>query len=119
MDDPATILIVDDDALINIGTLDMITDMGMRALDAYSGREALTILERGEPVDVMLTDYAMPGMTGVELANAARRLRPDLPVVLVSGYDELPGGDVTDLPRLAKPFTPEDLTAVLTRLLAA
>ncbi len=119
MGDQATILIVDDDALINIGTLDMLTDMGHRALDAYSGHEALTILERGEPVDLMLTDYAMPGMTGLQLAREARRLRPDLRVVLVSGYDELPDGDVTDLPRLAKPFSPEDLTAVVERLLAA
>lgn len=119
MNDAATILVVDDDALINAGMLDILTDLGHRTLDASSGRAALAILASGEVIDIMLTDYSMPGMTGLELAREARRLRPDLRVVLMSGYDDLPNGDVTDLPRLAKPFAPDDLTAMLERMLAA
>ena len=115
---PATILIVDDDALINIGTADMIEDMGLRALEAYSGREALDILERGDAIDLLITDYSMPGMTGVELAARARQLRPSLPVLLATGYDELPGGEVSDLPRLGKPFQQAELLACLQRALA-
>jgi len=114
----ATILIVDDDALINIGTADMVQDMGLRALEAYSGREALDILERGDAVDVLITDFAMPGMNGLELAGRARQLRPSLPVLLATGYDELPGGEVTDLPRLGKPFQQAELLACLERALA-
>lgn len=115
----ATILVVDDDVLINMGTIDMLEDFGLRALEAYSGREALDILERGDPVDLLITDYAMPGMTGVELADKARQLRPHLPVLLATGYDDLPGGEVSDLPRLGKPFQPADLLARLQQALAA
>lgn len=115
---PATVLIVDDDALINIGTADMLTDLGHRALEAYSGREALDILERGEVVDLLITDYSMPGMNGLELAELARQLRPSLPVLLVSGYDELPDGQTTDIPRLSKPFMPAQLLDCLRAALA-
>ncbi|WP_246132706.1 response regulator [Devosia ginsengisoli] len=114
-----TILVVDDDALINIGTVDMLEDLGLRALEAYSGREALDILERGDSIDLLITDYAMPGMTGVELADRARQLRPHLPVLLATGYDELPGGEMSDLPRLGKPFQQAELLACLQRALAA
>ena len=110
---PATILIVDDDALINIGTADMIADLGLRPLEAYSGQQALDILARGEVVDVLITDFAMPGMNGLELADRARVLRPNLPVLLASGYDELPDGQTTDIPRLSKPFLEAELLACL------
>lgn len=116
---PATILIVDDDALINIGTADMIEDLGLRALEAYSGKQALDILAGGDAIDVLITDYAMPGMNGLELAGRARQLRPHLPVLLATGYDELPGGEITDLPRLTKPFQQAELVACLQQALAA
>ena len=115
----ATILVVDDDALINIGTVDMLEDMGLRALEAYSGKEALDILARGDAIDVLITDYAMPGMTGVELAGKAMALRPDLRVVLATGYNDLPGGETPDLPRLSKPFQQAELLACLQQALAA
>jgi CheY-like chemotaxis protein len=116
---PATILVVDDDALINLGTADMIKDLGLRALEAYSGKEALDILARGDAIDVLITDYAMPGMNGLELAGKARQLRPHLPVLLATGYDELPGGQASDLPRLGKPFQQAELLACLQQALAA
>ena len=92
-----TVLVVDDDVLVNIGTVDMIQDMGMRALEAYSGKEALDLLAGNAAVRVLITDYSMPGMNGIELASKALALRPDLHVVLATGYGELPGGEVTDL----------------------
>jgi CheY-like chemotaxis protein len=113
----ATILVVDDDALINIGTVDMIEDLGHRAIEAYSGREALQILADGQRIDAMLTDYAMPGMNGIELAIKARELRPDLQILLASGYAELPDGSTTDLPRLSKPFRQEELASLLRQVL--
>jgi nitrogen-specific signal transduction histidine kinase len=115
----ATILVVDDDALINMNTVDMVEDLGHTALEAYSGKEALEILASGKPIDVLITDYAMPGMTGVELAEQARSLRPDLPVLLATGYADLPSGTTTDLPRLAKPYQQSELETQIARLLTS
>jgi PAS domain S-box-containing protein len=114
----STILVVDDDALINMNTVDMIEDLGHTVLEAYSGRQALEILNSGKQIDALITDYAMPGMTGVELASKARELRPGLPVLLATGYADLPSGTTTDLPRLAKPYQQAELAAHLSRLLA-
>lgn len=113
----ATILVVDDDALINIGTVDMVSDLGYRALEAYSGSEALDILANDNSVGVLITDYSMPGMNGLELAGKARALRPDLHVVLATGYGDLPNGEECDLPRLTKPFRQADLVAYLQSVL--
>lgn len=115
----ATVLVVDDDVLVNIGTVDMIQDLGLLALEAYSGKEALDLLAESAAVRVLITDYSMPGMNGIELAGKALALRPDLHVVLATGYGELPGGEVCDLPRLGKPFQQADLEACLQRALAA
>jgi PAS domain S-box-containing protein len=114
----SVILVVDDDALINMNTVDMVQDLGHTALEAYSGKEALEILNSGQRIDVLITDYAMPGMTGVELANRAREMHPDLPILLATGYADLPSGTTTDLPRLAKPYQQVDLETQIARLLA-
>jgi PAS domain S-box-containing protein len=114
----SVILVVDDDALINMNTVDMVEDLGHTAIEAYSGKEALAILDSGKRIDALITDYAMPGMTGVELANRARELYPDLPILLATGYADLPSGTTTDLPRLAKPYQQTDLATQISRLLA-
>lgn len=113
----STILVVDDDALINMSTVDMVEDLGHTALEAYSGKQALEILSSGQRIDVLITDYAMPGMTGVELAEQARALWPDLPVLLATGYADLPSGTTTDLPRLSKPYQQAELETQISRLL--
>jgi CheY-like chemotaxis protein len=66
----------------------------------------------------MITDYAMPGMTGVELAREVQRLLPRLPVLLATGFAELDEADQRDLPRLAKPYTQDQLATQIARLLA-
>ena len=113
-----TVLVVDDDALINLNTVDMVQDLGHAVLEAYSGAQALEILASGRRIDVLITDYAMPGMTGVELAEKARELRPNLQVLLATGYADLPSGTTTDLPRLAKPYQQADLAKQIARLLS-
>ncbi|HEX2528959.1 MAG TPA: ATP-binding protein [Geminicoccus sp.] len=113
----ATILLVDDDALIAMSTTDMLEDLGHIVLDAYSGRQALEILESGVHVDAIITDHAMPGMTGVEFAIRARELRPAIPILLATGYAELPAGMEIDLPRLGKPYQQRDLVEKLSKLL--
>ena len=106
-----TILIVDDDALISMSTVDMLEDLGHEVLEAHSGKRALEILREVERVDLMITDYSMPKMNGMELATTARELRPDLPILLATGYAELPSGPAIDLPRIDKPYHQERLAA--------
>jgi PAS domain S-box-containing protein len=115
---PSTILVVDDDVLIAMSTVDMLEDLGHTVIEANSGPKALEILQRDVPVDLILTDYAMPGMTGVELAQAARRLRPDLPVLLATGYAELHETGNLDFPRLTKPYQQHQLASHVARLLS-
>lgn len=114
----ATILVVDDDALITLNTVDVLNERGFTALEAFSGAEALAMVERFPDIAAIVTDYAMPGMNGQELAEAARRLRPGLPVLLTSGYSELPHLGDKDLTWLEKPYREDQLVARLTDLLA-
>ncbi|MBK1658531.1 response regulator [Paracraurococcus ruber] len=115
---PARILLVDDDPLVLSGTADMLLDLGHTVVEAESGERALAALRGGVEVDLLATDYAMPGMTGLELARAARGLRPDLPVVLATGFAELAEGAVpAGVPRLAKPYRQDQLEAAIARAL--
>ena len=113
-----TLLLVDDEELVRVGTGEMLEDFGYDVVQAASGPEALVIL-RQDPgrFSAMLTDFLMPGMNGVQLAQEARRLAPELPVLLITGYVNTPEGSASDLPRLAKPFRQEELAAQVARLL--
>ena len=114
----AVILFVDDDPLIAMSTTEMLEDLGHRVIGANSGQHALDILKSEQPLDLMVTDHMMPGMTGLELAAASRKVRPSLPVLLATGYAELPEGSQLDLPRLAKPYHQDQLRDQLDQLLA-
>jgi CheY-like chemotaxis protein len=108
-----TILVVDDDPLISMSTVDMLEDLGHRVLEANSGERALEILKDVQQVDLMITDYSMPKMNGMELATTAREMRPDLPILLATGYAELPASPAIDLPRIDKPYHQERLAAAI------
>ena len=112
-----TILVVDDDPLIAMSTVGMLEDLGHQVIEASSGPAALAILRNGSNVDLMITDYSMPKMTGMQLAAAARLLRPGLPILLATGYAELPPGSDLELPRLAKPYMQETVAAEIAKLL--
>jgi PAS domain S-box-containing protein len=112
------ILAVDDDALVLTNTAAMLEEGGHRVLQASSGKLALQLLSEGR-VDALVTDFAMPEMTGGQLADAAQAGWPDLAVLLVSGYAELPEGTAGDLPRLAKPFRQEQLLRAVAQAVAA
>ncbi len=114
-----TILFVEDEVLIAMVAGAMLADLGYKVMEASSGDAALAILAGGAPVDLLITDYCMPRMTGAELVTAARALRPGLPVLIASGYAELPDAAAQDLPRLTKPFRPQQLRSEIERLLAA
>ena len=113
---PCTVLLVDDDLLVAMGTEAMLKSSGHSVLLASSGPRALEIMRASGKIDLVITDYAMPGMTGVELAAAIKTAWPTLPVLLSTGYDELPSGIDSSLPRLLKPFREEELAQAMAEL---
>src|SRR5690606_23366809 len=93
----------------------MLEDMGHTVIDALSGPEALRKLGSAGRVDLVITDHAMPAMTGSQLAQQIRERWPELPVVLATGYAELPTGGNEELPKLSKPFSQAELAKVVDR----
>jgi CheY-like chemotaxis protein len=110
-----TVLAVDDDALVLMNTVAMLEDLGHQAIGAESAAEALAALQ-DRAVDLVITDHAMPHMTGLQLAGRIAAEHPSLPVVLATGYAELPPGEGADLPKLAKPYNQSDLARMLRSL---
>jgi len=114
-----TILVVDDDVMILEVTAALLEDLQHSVIVANSAYEALEHLrQRGDGIDLMLTDHAMPGMTGVELAAKARETWPNLRIILASGYAEIPTGEAHGLFRLAKPYRREELVSGLASVMA-
>ncbi len=108
-----SVLVVDDDSLVLTSTSLLLEDLGHRVVSATSGTEALALFDRGEVIDLMITDMAMPHMSGAQLAHAVRVLKPDLPIVLATGYAERLEGFAAQLPRLPKPFTQLNLVEII------
>jgi signal transduction histidine kinase/ActR/RegA family two-component response regulator len=112
------VLLVDDDALVITGFAAMIEDLGHTPIEAHSAAEALAKLASGIQVDVVMTDHAMPGMTGLQLAECIQRQYVGLPVILATGFAELPADPILlGLLRLAKPCNQFEIaTAIQTAL---
>jgi CheY-like chemotaxis protein/two-component sensor histidine kinase len=106
------VLAVDDDALVLFNTVAMLEDLGHTVIEASSGPAALDAL-RGASIDLVVTDQAMPKMTGVQLIEAIRASSPDLPAILATGYAEIPGGVGDATIRLNKPFTGTELAKAI------
>ena len=113
---PLTILAVDDDALVLMNTVGMLEDLGHTVFEAYSGKEALEILRREDSIDLVVTDQAMPKMTGTELAKVIRSEWPDIPVLLATGYADMTQRDEIGLPKLTKPYLQHNLAAAILRM---
>ena len=113
------ILFVEDDFIIALATRAMLKELGHNVTDVRSGPKALEVLERGEPVDLLITDFSMPRMTGVELAEKARELRPALPILLATGYMNMPEGSSISLPRLSKPYMLAELREKIDSVMSA
>ncbi len=106
------VLAVDDDRLVLFNTTAMLEDLGHEVVEAGSGEEALTLLEK-TGFDILITDQAMPRMTGLQLLDVVRERWPGLPVILATGYAEIPGGTQISVPKLGKPFTERELGQAL------
>lgn len=104
-----TVLLVEDDPLVMTATAAMLDDLGHTVLEAASGEAALKILREDPSIDLVVTDYAMPGMTGLELAERIRAEWPPMPILLASGHAELSQRTGLGIPRLAKPFRRDEL----------
>jgi PAS domain S-box-containing protein len=114
--DRLVVLAVDDDPLVLTNTVAMLDELGHNVLVANSGDEALVIFQRHPEIDLVLTDEVMPGLSGSQLAERVKELRPTAAVALASGYADLhpsPGPHVATLPRLAKPFTLAQLASFI------
>ena len=95
-----------------MGTVDMLEDLGHDVMQANSGREALELLH-GRSVDLVVSDQSMPQMTGAQLATKIRESHPNLPIVLATGYADLPPDIPAGIKRLGKPFSQKELAQVV------
>ncbi len=111
-----TLLLVDDDPIVRIGTAALIEGLGYRVVEASDGETALEILRQGGAVHALVTDFAMPGMNGEAVVREARRLIPNLPILVVTGYADVPGFP-TPVELLHKPFSLNELAARLAAIL--
>ena len=114
----ATILLVDDEDIVRRATADMLADIGYIVVEAASGAEALRLVRDGAVFDIVVSDYLMPGMNGVDLIRHVRELAPSIPAMLISGYSTIAEGSGAELARLAKPFRQSDLARSVAQLLA-
>ncbi len=106
------ILVVDDDAIVGMSTAAMLEDLGHRVMSASSGEQALDLFA-DNAFDLVVTDHAMPGMTGAQLVAELRARAPSVRVVLATGYADLEEEAASGVPRLSKPYSLADLEAVV------
>jgi PAS domain S-box-containing protein len=116
------VLLVDDHQGVRRTTAALLEDLGHRVTEAGDGPEMLELLERNPGgYDLIISDYAMPRLSGAEAVRRARRIRPGMPAVLMTGYADAPSlaRRPDDVPLLAKPFTPEQMGAAILRAAGA
>ena len=109
------VLVVEDVPQVRATAVRIMKDLGCTVFDAYNGHQALKLLQAHPEIMVLFTDVRMPGMSGTELAEAAQRLRPDLKIVLTSGYvgaEDMPA-NVAFVP---KPWRVDAITEAVTKL---
>ncbi len=111
-----TVLLVEDDALVRGAAVEMLAELGFAVLEAGDGPAALSMLESGARIDVLFTDIGLPGLRGEDVARRARALRPDLRIVLASGYNDREAVEgMDDVQTLDKPYDSTALARVLGR----
>jgi signal transduction histidine kinase len=113
------VLLVDDDSAVREITATLLVELGYSVVEAGSGGAALDTLQRRNDIDLMLLDFAMPGMNGAEVAREARARRPDLPILFVTGYadtEALAYADECGI--IQKPFDDHELATKVGSVLA-
>jgi CheY-like chemotaxis protein len=107
------VLVVDDNPAQRATAVDILKNLGCRVYDAYNGHDALHLLELHPEIGTLFADIRMPGMSGEELAEAAWRLRPNLAIVLTSGFVE--SASIKGATFLPKPYRVADLARLIER----
>jgi CheY-like chemotaxis protein len=106
----ATILLVDDDNAVRDVTASMLRELGYSVIEAGSGGAALDTLDRERKIDLMIIDFAMPGMNGAEVAHRVQELRPTMPILFVTGFaDRAALEGVSEVYIIGKPFIDDEL----------
>ncbi len=106
-----TILLIDDDNAVREVTRAILHELGYRVLEAGSSGAALDLVEREPRIDLMMVDFAMPGMNGAEVARLARAKRPTLPILFVTGFaDRAALAGISEAQIISKPFIDDELT---------
>ncbi len=114
------VLVVDDDAAVRASLVEMLRSLGYCVLEAPNGRAGLELLKQTPEPHIMIVDYVMPGMSGADVALAARHAHPGLPILFSTGYADTAAlqGALADLPVLRKPFRLADLASSVATSLA-
>jgi two-component system cell cycle sensor histidine kinase/response regulator CckA len=117
-----TVLLVEDEPMVRAVAERALTRHGYTVITADNGEEALEVLARGEPIDLLVSDVVMPGMDGPTVVREARKSRPELKILFMSGYaeEQLRNSiDVDNVNFLPKPFSVQELAEAAKRTLAA
>lgn len=116
----SVLLVEDEGSLLGIIS-DVVDTLGYTVTSAQTSKKALNKIENDKTIDLLITDIVMPEMGGFELARRARAIRPDLPIIYMSGYSEFDSSDMGDVlaPILRKPCSPLDLSQAIEKALRA
>jgi CheY-like chemotaxis protein len=113
--DGETVLVVEDEAAVRMLVSEVLDQLGYAALEAVDGPSGLRVLQSDARVDLLITDVGLPGLNGRQVADAARRLRPELKVLFITGYahNAAIGNGVLEpgMEMLSKPFALDALAA--------
>jgi CheY-like chemotaxis protein len=113
-----TILLVEDEPLVRMMITDTLSELGYATVVADDATAALAALDAGGDIDLLLTDIGLPRVDGWSLAESARQLRPNLPVLFATGYGEDPERRLApNTAVIVKPFDTQRLAAILRRLI--
>jgi CheY-like chemotaxis protein len=117
----ASVLLVEDDFLLRSVSVGTLNDLGYQAFEVADAQQALSLLAAHSEIKVLMTDVNLPGMDGKALATEAKRIRPELRVLFVTGYGPKVVKDVDfsdgSIGYLSKPYQHKDLERALKRLL--
>jgi len=116
-----TVLIVDDDVAVRQVAAVILGELGFDVIEAGNAEEAMAVIRGPTPLALLLTDLAMPGIGGVELAHLAKRARPTLKLIYTSAYVRAQGGSraLVHGPLIEKPWMLEQLEAVIDKVLGS
>ena len=112
------VLLVDDDASVRVSVRAMLEELGHQVVEAAGGNDALGLLARDQRFDVLIFDFAMPSMNGIQLATEVTKLWPSAPILFVTGYvenDALRPWSALGYRTVQKPFTTHDLALAVER----